>query len=317
MDTVIRIGIFLVVIGVGYAAWRLLNPFIFSTIARGLGAQHVVPLPSADMRPDRDAVRAGSASEAAAAARIAVAARTAPAAGGGANGLDRQAVEAVGGDWEAAAKFNAVLAGLQARRQPAVARAGTLRARVAWKVAVFRQAALYRVVALGTGSAAAWNGGHVLGAALSARALLEAAALLADFERRVQRLAADGNLAGIDALATERAFASPLDGPAEAGRPRGVDPALIDAAFAADSNTRAHYDALADLSDAAALGQYRVFGELDKGNTEVAFSAGAGFERGVFGHVLAGFGALVPAEAALQAIDDLLPRVAALDPVAA
>ena len=308
MDTVIRIGIFLVVIGVGYAAWRLLNPFIFSTIARGLGAQHVVPLPSADMRPDRDAVRAGSASEAAAAARIAVAARTAPAAGGGANGLDRQAVEAVGGDWEAAAKFNAVLAGLQARRQPAVARAGTLRARVAWKVAVFRQAALYRVVALGTGSAAAWNGGHVLGAALSARALLEAAALLADFER---------NLAGIDALATERAFASPLDGPAEAGRPRGVDPALIDAAFAADSNTRAHYDALADLSDAAALGQYRVFGELDKGNTEVAFSAGAGFERGVFGHVLAGFGALVPAEAALQAIDDLLPRVAALDPVAA
>jgi hypothetical protein len=292
-----KIGIYLAVITVGYIGWRLLNPFIFSSMARAIGADKVTPLPSADMRPDpRSAVRVA----AAVAAGI---------------GFDRRAVTAVDGDWEEAARLNAVLAGLQARREAVLAREGALRARVAWKVAVFRQAALYRLVALAATAAADWNARNVLGAALAARGLLEATALLQDFERRLQRLTGDGDLAGLDALVTERGFASPVDGAAGAGASRGIDRALIDAG--ADGSARAHYDALSGLCDAGALGQYRVFGELDKAGTAVTFSADAGFEHGLFGHVLGGFAALVPAEAALRAIEEALPRVAALETAAA
>ena len=236
-----KIGIYLGVVAVGYVGWRLLNPFVFSSFARAIGAHKVTPLPSADMRPDPQTRT--------------VATRTAAAAPAG-GGFDRRAVTAVGGDWEAAARLNAVLAGLQALRQPLVAREGALRSRTAWKLAVFRQAALYRLVALAAGAAADWNARNVLGAALSARGLLEAAALLQDAVQRLQRLAGEGDLAGIDAFVTERGFASPVDGLAGAGGSRGFDPALIDASAGPDGAARQHYDALSGLCDAGALGQY-------------------------------------------------------------
>lgn len=295
-----KIGIYVAVIVVGYIGWRLLNPFVFSSIARAMGAHKVTPLPSADLRPDpRTEVRAPAAGRT----------EAVPAAGG----FDRRAVTAVGGEWEAVAPLNATLAGLQAQRQAVVAREGGLRTKITWKLAVFRQAALYRVVALAAGAAANWNAGNVLGAALAARALLEATALLQDFEQRLQRLAGAGDLAGIDALVTERGFASPIDGLAGAVAAPAPDLALIDAGRGAAGSARAHYDALSGLCDASALGQYRVFGEFDKAGTAVTFSAQAGLERGLLGHVLGCIGALLPAEAALRAIEEALPRVAALE----
>ena len=212
----VKIGIYLAVVTVGYFVWRLVLPFVFSGIGRALGAHKMVPLPSADLRDDPRALAALRAPPASAAA----AAR---------GGFDRAAVVSVGGDWEEAARLNAMLAGLSTQRQTRVAREGALRSRVAWKVAVFRQAALYRLVALAAGSAADWNVRNVLGAALQARGVLEAAALLADFDRRLQGLSSAGDLAGIDALVTERGFASPLDGPAGSGPQPGFNPALIEA----------------------------------------------------------------------------------------
>jgi hypothetical protein len=296
MDAWMRIGIFLAVLGVAYILWRLLNPFIFSALAHAIGAHKMEPLPSADMRPDpRAALRVASAA--------------APAG----RGFDRQAVTSVGGDWETAARLNTVLARVQARRQPVVAREGALRTRIAWKLAVFRQAALFRIVALAAATTNDWNARNVLGAALAARGLLEATALLQDFERRLQLLAGETDLAGIDALVTERGFASPLDGGATAGTDPALLPALIDAIAAPDGSARADYDALSGLCDAGALGQYRVFGELDKAGTTVTFSAEAGYERGLFGHVLGSFGVLEAAEAALQAIEEKQALVAGLE----
>lgn len=299
-----KFGIGVGVIAVGYVVWRVALPYVFSGLGRAMGAHLVQPLPSADLRDDPRALAALKAP--AAATRGAAAAVTG-------SGFDRRGVEAVGGDWEETARLNAALAGLAALRQPRVVREGALRSRVSWKVAVFRQAALHRVVALATGAAANWNARNVLGASLQARGVLEAAALLADFGRHLQRLTSAGDLAGIDALVMERGFASPLDGAAGAGTQHGFDPALIDAGEVSDGLARAHYDALAGLCEAGALGQYRVFGELDKAGTAVAFSAEAGFEGGLFDHVLGGFAALVAAEAALRAIEEQLPGVAALE----
>ncbi len=299
-----KIGIYVAVLAVAYVGWRFLNPFIFSSIARAIGAHKMVPLPSADMRPDPRAEGQ---------ARQAPPAAPTPTTGG----FDRRAVAAVGGDWEAAARLNAVLAGLQAQRQPFVTREGALRTRIAWKLAVFRQAALYRLVALATAATCDWNARNVLGAALATRATLEATALLQDFGRRLQRLADDGDLAGIDALVTERGFASPLDGTPAAGATRGADPSqflsMIDAIVGPNGSARADYDALSGLADVGALGQYRVFGELDKAGTAVTFSAEALYERGLFGHVLGGLGVLPAAEAALQTIEEKQALVAGLE----
>ena len=297
-----KIGIFLAVVAVLYVGWRVFGPFVFSIAARAMGANTVVPLASADLRPGPEPVRT-----------------VLPAVAGG---FDRRGIEAVGGSWDEAAKLNLMLSELQAQRQTAVARDGAVRARTAWKLAVFRQAALYRVVALAMSCAANWNSRQVLGAALCARALLEAAAVLQDIFRRLEALCAAGDLAGLDALAMARGFASPLDGLAGVGGGEAFDPALVDAVPAPDGvmagwAARAHYDALSGLCEAGALGQYRVFGELDKAGTAVTFSADAGYERGVLGHVLGGVAALAAAEVALRAIDEMLPRVAALEGSAA
>ena len=298
-DRLEKIGIYLAVLAVGYLLWRWLAPYVFSGLGRALGAHKMVPLPSADLREARPEIRAA-------------AVRAASAVGG----FDRRAVAAADGDWEEASRLNAVLAGLAAQRQPRVGREGALRTKVVWKVAVFHQAALHRLAALATGCAAAWNSHNVLGAAMAARAVQESVALLLDFERHLQRLCSDGDLGGIDALVMERGFANPLDGGPDAGVQHGFDTALLDAGQAPDGLARAHYDALSGLCDAGALGQYRVFGELDKAGTAVTFSAEAGYERGLFGHVLGGLGALVPAEAALRAIEEKLPLVAALEAAA-
>ena len=299
-----KIGIGLAVIFVGYFVWRLALPYVFSGLGRAMGAHKVIPLPSADMREDPRLAKTRD-DRPAATTRAALAAAAATS-----GGFDSRAVAAVGGDWEEAARLNAGLAGLAALRQNRVARDGVLRGRVAWKVGVFRQAALHRVVALAAGAASNWNARNVLGAAAQALGVLEAAALLADFERRLQRLTSDGDLPGIEALVTERGFASPLDGPAGAGAPRGFDTALIETA---DGAARAHYEALSGLCDSGALGQYRVFGELEKAGTAVTFSPEAGFERGLFDHVLGGVAAIVAAEAALRGIEEKLPGVAALE----
>ena len=261
----------------------------------------MIPLPSADLRnsPRRDTRLSNS--------LTAVPVSAAPVAAEA--GFDRGAVEAVGGDWEEAARLNAVLAGLAAQRQGSVARDGAQRGRVAWKLAVFRQAALHQLVALAQGSAANWNARQVQAAALCARALLEAVAELQGAAAQLQRLGEAGDLAALDALLMARSFALPLDGPVGAA---AFDPARLEAGAA-----RADYDALSGLCGPAALGQYRVFGELDKAGTAVTFAPGAGFERGVLGHVLGGVAVLAPAEAALRGLAELQGRLAALEAPAA
>lgn len=288
-----KLGIGAAVIAAIFVGWRLALPYVFSALGRAIGADKAVPLASADLREDPRAAATRAAPVAATAAALRA-------------GFERPAVLAVGGEWDEAAKLNVVLAGLAVQRQRLVAREGALRGRVAWKLAVFRQAALHRLVALALGTAANWNTRNVLGAAFQARGVLEAAALLAEFDRRLQALSGAGDLAGIDALVTAWGFASPLDAPA-APAP-GFDPALL-----TDTAARAQHEALSALLAAASLGQYRAFGELDKAGTAVTFSADAGYERGVFGHVLGGFAGLVPAEASLRAIDEKLPAVAALE----
>jgi hypothetical protein len=82
------------------------------------------------------------------------------------------------------------------------------RSKIAWKLVTYQHVLLHRLVALMDGAAVAWNGHRTLSAILSARALMETFAVLAEFERRVERLLKAEDLGELDALAQQGIFAS-------------------------------------------------------------------------------------------------------------
>ena len=83
-----------------------------------------------------------------------------------------------------------------------------LGSKIAWKLATYQHALLHRLVALMDGAAVAWNDRCTLSCLLSARALMETFAVMAEFERRVARLLKEEDLGGPDALAQNGIFAS-------------------------------------------------------------------------------------------------------------
>jgi len=110
---------------------------------------------------------------------------------------------------ETFAAVNEALQRLSASRVERITVSGNLaRSKIAWKVATYRQALLYRVVALGSGSALCWNDKNFLSSLIIARALVETVALLLDFENRIARHLSQEDLDGIDKLSMNRRFGS-------------------------------------------------------------------------------------------------------------
>src|SRR5882757_5057609 len=103
-------------------------------------------------------------------------------------------------DVESVEAINAGLSRLRERRVQRIERAGRLlKSKLAWKVQVYREAMLYRIVALTESAAVNWNGDNLLGTYLPARALIETSAVLLEFEHDLKQHLADGDLAAIDA----------------------------------------------------------------------------------------------------------------------
>jgi hypothetical protein len=83
-----------------------------------------------------------------------------------------------------------------------------LRSKIAWKLATYQHVLVHRLVALMDGAAVAWNNRCTLSAMLSARALMETFAVMAEFERRVARLLKEEDLGALNAVAQSGIFAS-------------------------------------------------------------------------------------------------------------
>jgi hypothetical protein len=82
------------------------------------------------------------------------------------------------------------------------------RSMLAWKIATYQQSLLYRVVALASGCALAFNAGNPLCAILSARALIETIAVASDFERQVLTALDEEDLEALNSLAVTLIFAT-------------------------------------------------------------------------------------------------------------
>jgi len=149
--------------------------------------------------------------------------------------------------------------------------------KVAWKIANYQQAILYRIVMLASGCALNWNNGNTLCSMLAARALVETAALFLEFEHRLDELFSCSDIEGIDALINNRTFASKDEEWLENNSDFRATNILtiidkIDKKLAAKGRMREHYDSLSERCHPNSFGHFFFFGTLDTDTDTTTFT---------------------------------------------
>ncbi len=172
---------------------------------------------------------------------------------------------------------NDALERLTARRVDRIGAIGPLaKSMLAWKVAAYQEAMLYRVVMLASGCAANWNAGNVLCSVLAGRALVETVALLLDFERRLESSLAEQNLSDIGALITNLSFATRDEEWLEK-HPDSKAVSVLTVIERLDKRqgferTLKHYKALSELCHPNHGGHLGLFGTLNQTTRETTFT---------------------------------------------
>nr|WP_294516681.1 hypothetical protein [uncultured Rhodopila sp.] len=231
--------------------------------------------------------------------------------------FERGIVVASGADWEDIQALNAVLETLEGRKKATLLRQGELQAsKGAWWLALFEQAILHRILVLVSGALTLWDARNPVGAALSARSLLESGAVVLQIERQLSQLAASGKLADVDAYVADRAFSQPGGWFEQARKTRPVDvPNAIDEADRASPGVRFCYDRLSEFASPEAIGQHAVFGAIDKTGSSAEFRDDESLDPSTFRLILDAARIIVPVAAALEAIDALVRKVVAVETV--
>ena len=167
---------------------------------------------------------------------------------------------------ELLAKINACLDRLNSLRVEEVSHSGSLRSRAAWRLAVHQQGLLFRTVALVDGIAAAWNNRSTLTAILSARALMETIAVVAEYEKCVASLLAAKDFDGLDKLAEKGIFSS-RDSEVISQAPEIEATnilAYVDKLNNQVAGFREHYNQLSERCHPNALGHTFMFARFDR-----------------------------------------------------
>jgi len=147
------------------------------------------------------------------------------------------------------------------------------RSKIAWKLATYQHVLLHRLVALMDGAAVAWNNRCTLSAMLSARALMETFAVMAEFEQRVARFLKEEDLGGLDALAQNGIFAS-RDPEWFKENPETQAVSVLTYINKFDKRAegfRGHYDILSERCHPNSLGHNFMFSKLDRTDGTVRF----------------------------------------------
>jgi hypothetical protein len=148
-----------------------------------------------------------------------------------------------------------------------------LRSKIAWKLATYQHALLHRLVALMDGAAVAWNNRCTLSCLLSARALMETFAVMAEFERQVTLHLKEEDLGGLDALAQNGIFAS-RDSDWINENPATLATSVLTYIDKFDKRAegfRGHYDMLSERCHPNSLGHNFMFSKLDRTDGTVRY----------------------------------------------
>jgi hypothetical protein len=178
-------------------------------------------------------------------------------------------------DTELVETINSTLARLKDRRLKELTVSGPfLKSKLAWKVAGYQQAVLYRVVMLARGCALNWNANNTLCSILAARALMETVALLLDFENQLGRLRNSSDFGGMDDLVNNWTFATRDAGWISQAPETEATNVLtfIDKLERLLPDARRYYDMLSEWCHPNWLGHYMFFATLDTETGTVTFS---------------------------------------------
>jgi hypothetical protein len=188
-----------------------------------------------------------------------------------------------------------------------------LRSKIAWKLATYQHVLLHRLVALMDGAAVAWNNRCTLSAMLSARALMETFAVMAEFERRVAHLLKEENLGGLDAVAQNGIFAS-RDPDWIKDNPDTQAVSVLTYIDKFDKRVEGfcgHYDRLSERCHPNSLGHNFMFAELDRTDGTVRFCDERVPTRN--GELIMGALAPLPlVESIMARLDELIEKVSDL-----
>jgi hypothetical protein len=188
-----------------------------------------------------------------------------------------------------------------------------LRSKIAWKLATYQHVLLHRLVALMDGVAVAWNDRCTLSAMLSARALMETFAVMAEFERQVDRFLKDGNLGGLNSVAQNGIFASrDPEWTKEDPETQAVNVlTYINKFDSRAAGFRGHYDMLSERCHPNSLGHTFMFLELDTSDGTARFCDERQPRRN--GQmILAALAPLPLAESISARLDELIEKVSEL-----
>lgn len=173
------------------------------------------------------------------------------------------------------AELNASLERLDGLRAVEINVSGPfLRSKIAWKLATYQHALLHRIVALIDGVAVAWNARSTLAAILTARAFMETYAIMADFEKQVERFLCSEDLHQLDTLAQNGIFATrdpELCDDVPDVKAKNIL-TFIDKLDTQCSGFRKHYDILSERCHPNAMGHNSMFSILDRSTGTVRYT---------------------------------------------
>jgi hypothetical protein len=179
-------------------------------------------------------------------------------------------------DVETVEAVNESLSRLRDQRvQKIVVEGRLLESKLAWKLAVYREVLLYRIVALTESIALNWNQTNFLGAYLPARALIETSALLLEFEHELKRHVDAADIGAIDSILNNRTFATRHKEWIEQ-HPETEAVNILTYLDRLDKRLgmgiRKHYDSMSERCHPNYLGHHQMFSSLDTSNGTTSFS---------------------------------------------
>jgi hypothetical protein len=196
-----------------------------------------------------------------------------------------------------------------------VERAGLFaKSMLAWKVATFQQAVLYRVIELAEGARLAWNHRNTVVTFLAVRALVETVAVFDNLEQGLLQHLGEGNIGALNSLIMNRMFAT-RDEVLLADHPElhavNVLTLIGKLQKRYDLEVMSNYESMSERCHPNSAGHHQMYTITDKSTGTVTFTEAKNHEMTLV-YILAPLGLLFLFERSMNVLDDAIPKLADL-----
>lgn len=204
---------------------------------------------------------------------------------------------------------------LAARRKPKIEAEGPLeKSKIAWKIATYQEAVLWRGVMLARGTRQAWNARKFLVCFLAVRALIETLAVFDNFKHELSVTLDKGDLGALDQLAMNRTFAT-RDNELLKEHPEifaiNIVTQIDKLGKKYDIPVRDNYDSMSEGCHPNSAGHHQLYSKTDKSNGTVTYSDLKNSEM-YLAFIHAPLGLIFLFEQAINELDSITLRVADL-----